>query len=291
MISRSAVALALSVAVLAPPGVSQAQQATFSSRVEMVRADVLVTDRQGAVRGLEPADFDLRDNGTRQTIELVSFDEVPLNVVMALDMSSSLTAEQMAQLRSAGQMMVSGLRQRDKASLITFTQAIRQHVPLTSRLEEVSGALQRVEPADGTRLTALVDAAYASMIVAESEVGRSLVVVFSDGADTVSWLQQDDVVEISKRSDAVIYAVATRRGGRSSFLEDITDASGGSLLEIESTKDLGQAFLKILDEYRHRYLLSYAPTGVAKDGWHKLSVRVPGRDVKVKARPGYWAEK
>jgi hypothetical protein len=89
----------------------------------------------------------------------------------------------------------------------------------------------------------------------------------------------------------VVYAVATKRGGRSEFLETLTDASGGSLFEIETTKDLGQAFLKVLDEYRHRYLLSYTPSGAAKVGWHKLSVRVPGREVKVKARPGYWAEK
>jgi len=47
--------------------------------------------------------------------------------------------------------------------------------------------------------------------------------------------------------------------------------------------------LGILDEFRHRYLVSDTPTGVAKDGWHRLDVRVKSRRATVKARPGYLA--
>jgi hypothetical protein len=48
-------------------------------------------------------------------------------------------------------------------------------------------------------------------------------------------------------------------------------------------------FLKILDEFRQRYLISYSPTGVAPDGWHRLDVRVKGRRLTVKSRTGYQA--
>ena len=73
------------------------------------------------------------------------------------------------------------------------------------------------------------------------------------------------------------------------FLEELTELTGGASYEVESTKDLGAVFLRVLDEFRQRYLLSYSPQGVSRDGWHRLDVRVKGRKVSVKNRPGYLA--
>ncbi len=61
------------------------------------------------------------------------------------------------------------------------------------------------------------------------------------------------------------------------------------MFEIEKTANLAATFLGILDEFRHRYLVSYTPKGVPKDGWHKLDVRVKNRRATIKARPGYLA--
>ena len=78
----------------------------------------------------------------------------------------------------------------------------------------------------------------------------------------------------------VVYGVSSRQGVEDSkFLEDLSELTGGATLTIESTKDLSATFLKILDEFRQRYLISYSPTGVARDGWHRLDVRVKGRRV------------
>jgi len=82
-------------------------------------------------------------------------------------------------------------------------------------------------------------------------------------------------------------SVVSRR--KPEFLRDITVATGGRLFEIEKTANLTTTFLGILDEFRHRYLVSYTPKGVAKDGWHKLEVRVKNRRATIKARPGYLA--
>ena len=65
--------------------------------------------------------------------------------------------------------------------------------------------------------------------------------------------------------------------------------TGGSVLEIESTRDLSQTFLRILEEFRQRYLLSFSPRGVSSTGWHRLEVRVKGRRGTVNARAGYQA--
>lgn len=54
-------------------------------------------------------------------------------------------------------------------------------------------------------------------------------------------------------------------------------------------KDVGATFVAALEEFRHRYLVSYSPRGAAKDGWHRLDVRVRKDGVSVKARPGYLA--
>jgi VWFA-related protein len=111
-------------------------------------------------------------------------------------------------------------------------------------------------------------------------------VVFSDGLDTASWLTSEKVVDAAKRSDVVAYAVAVRSRARPDFLRDLTSFTGGKLFEVEKTEKLDAIFLGILQEFRQRYLVSYTPRGVTKEGWHKLDVRVK-RGGTVKARPGY----
>ena len=90
--------------------VVRTQDVTFSSRIEAVRVDVLVTDNGQPVRGLGPADFEIRDNGVVQQIDLVSFDQVPLNAVLALDMSDSVAGERLDRLRAAGNAVLAGLK-------------------------------------------------------------------------------------------------------------------------------------------------------------------------------------
>ena len=82
--------------------------------------------------------------------------------------------------------------------------------------------------------------------------------------------------------------MAVRGGSKPEFLRDLASFTGGRLFEIEKTANLETTFLEILDEFRHRYLVSYTPRGVAKDGWHKLDVKVK-KGGTVKARPGYLA--
>jgi hypothetical protein len=114
------------------------------------------------------------------------------------------------------------------------------------------------------------------------------VIVFSDGLDTSSWLAPEAVLDTARRTDAIVYGVAVS-GPKDDFLRDLTASTGGSLIEIQSTKNLGPVFLRILEEFRQRYLVSYSPRGVPPGGWHRLEVRVKRRGAAVKARPGYLA--
>jgi VWFA-related protein len=173
----------------------------------------------------------------------------------------------------------------DRAALVTFNHAVSLGSPLTKDVAAVRSALNL---ARGSGQTALVDGAYAGMILGESETSRALLLVFSDGLDTASWLSSVAILDAAKRADIVVYGVATAGGG-SPFLRDLSAYTGGSLIQIMSSGDLRMTFLRILAEFRQRYLVSYSPRGVATNGWHRLEVRVRNRRAIVKARPGYLA--
>ena len=276
------VALLLWAGTVAPPR----QTPTFSSGVEAVRVDVLVTQNGRPVRGLRPADFALEDNGVSQAVDLVSSELLPLNVILTLDMSASVAGEPLDQLRRAGRALLDGLRTGDLAALVTASHVVAMGAPLTADFERVKRALDSSEAVGDT---SLIDASYAGMMLGESDVGRALLLVFSDGLDSSSWLSPDEVLDIARRCDAVVYGVAVGQAPKSNFLRDLSDVTGGTHIEIESTKDLRAVFLNVLDEFRHRYLVSYSPRGVSKGGWHQLTVRIKGRTATVRARPGYFA--
>jgi VWFA-related protein len=279
--SRLLFAIAAALAMLTA-GV-HSQDVTFSSRVEAVRVDVLVTDNGQPVRGLSAADFEIRDNGIAQQIDLISFEQVPLNVILAFDMSDSVAGDRLERLRSAGAAILAGLKKEDQSALVTFSQSVSLLSPLISDVAQVMRALGR---ANGQGGTSLVDGTYAGIQIGESDAGRALLIVFSDGLDTSSWLQPEKVLDAAKRSDVVAYAVAVRSPAKPEFLRELTSFTGGRLFEVEKTDNLDTVFIGILEEFRQRYLVSYTPRGVAREGWHKLDVRVK-RGGTVKARPGY----
>jgi VWFA-related protein len=253
-----------------------------------VRVDVLVTDRGQIVRGLQPSDFEVFDNGVPQDVDLVIFERLPLKAVMVLDMSDSVAGDRLEHLRAAGVMLLDQLAPDDESALVTFSHVVTIDAPLTVDRARLRAALQR---ADGFGRTALVDATHTAIVIGESGVGRFLLIVFSDGVDTSSWLSPASVLDMARRTDVVAYFVSAGEKRKATFNHELTSLTGGSFIEIASTKDLSATFLRILEEFRQRYLVSYTPRGVSTGGWHRLEVRVKGRRVTVQARPGYHAGK
>ena len=224
------------------------------------------------------------DNGVAQRIDHAAFEEIPLNVVTAIDGSSSVEGDRATRLREASTALLAELKTEDRAGLVVFAETVAIRSGLTSDREAIRAAI--AAPFQGGQ-TSLVDAAHACLLLADSEPGRALVLMFSDGIEVSSYLSADTLLQTAKRSNAVVYGVSPRSPKRPPFLRDLAEASGGAFVEIESTQEIEQTFKKVLDEFRHRYLLSYSPTGVARGGWHKLSVRVKSPGSVVKARPGY----
>jgi len=261
---------------------------TFGTRIESIRVDVLVTEGGQPLLGLGPDDFELRDEGVLQDETFVSSEELPLNLILALDVSGSVAGEPLDHLRSAGRALLDRLEAEDRAALVTFSHQATVREPLSHDVTHVERALARVEPLGET---AAIDGSYAAMLLAEAEVGRDLVIVFSDGVDTSSWLTAAQVLEAARYADVVVYGVTLRGADRPELLRGLSDLTGGALLEVDSTRNLTGVFVRILEEFRHRYLISYTPRGVSREGWHDLEVTVKGRRATVRARAGYVADR
>ncbi len=257
----------------------------FKSRVEVVRVDVLATSGGKPVTGLTAADFDVRDNGVLQQVRLSDAGVSQLDVILALDMSASLTTERLEQLRAASDALLNQLRSDDRAALVTFDEAVMVRRALSSDFTAIRAALRAGKR--GNR-TSLIDAMSAGLALAEGGDRRTLLLAFSDGLDTSSFLDPETVVDVAKKSSTVVYGLSTSSPSRTpAMLREIADATGGEVLDGTSRR-LETAFTEILDEFRQRYLLTFSPDRMSSPGWHKLDVRVKRRGVTVKARSGYF---
>jgi VWFA-related protein len=179
------------------------------------------------------------------------------------------------------------LRPEDRAQLLTFSQTVVRRQRSTSDVSLLRAALDGVRPAGDT---SLYDGAFAATTLGESSDGRNLVLLFSDGVDTASWLSADQALTAARRANVVVYSAVVRGESSLTFLGDLGRLTGGDVIEVESTRDLRGRFQTILDEFRQRYLISYTPRGVERRGWHDVMVRVKGRSVDVRTRPGYQAD-
>ena len=267
------------------PGVPLAgPDQAFSSRTIGVRVDVLVLDGGKPVAGLTAADFELRDNGVLQRVDVVDSVDVPINAVLALDTSASIEGRPRQDLIAAGETILDRLKPVDRAALVTFDHSVTPAVPLTDDLPAVRTALRGIQPRGRT---SVMDGVYVALATTVEQPGRFLLVACTDGNDTLSWIRPSEVLDASRRTNAVVYAVTTSDGRRSEPLKRLADATGGQMLQVSSSRDLQAAFERILTEFRTRYVLAYSPDGVAPGGFHRLEVTVPRRRASVKARNGY----
>jgi VWFA-related protein len=280
------------------------QTRVFRTGTEIVRVDVLVTDGKKPITGLTSADFELRDSGVLQAIGDLQVSEVPFSMVLALDTSSSMTGTPLQQLQQAAKAAIQALRADDHAALMTFSEAI---VKPTDWVDEPPRLMAAVDNLKAAGATSLFDAAFAAL--QQRDHGRrQLLILFTDGSDTSSWLPAQAALDMARRVDTVVYCVALssapqgdsaldRRSGirltgpqpvlsSHNFLYELASQTGGQELWA-SVGGLPATFESVVTAFRTRYVLAYTPEGVPTSGWHPIEVRVKGRPATVTARPGY----
>jgi len=266
-------------------GTAAAQEVlTFASGTEMVRVDVSVVRDGKPVLGLQAGDFEVRDNGVVQSVEITDDDAKQVDAVLALDVSSSVAGAPLQKLKAAAHALVDVLRPEDRLSLLTFSSQVQLAVsPDDSRLR----AHQVIDATRAHLTTALYDAAYAAVMAADPTRGRPVAIIFSDGEDHGSWLAPGQVLRAAEASELVVHAVVSQRvESEMAFLHELVATTGGHEWRADFG-ELREVLLSVLEEFRTRYTLRYDRSGVPPAEWHELEVRVSRPGVEVRARRGY----
>lgn len=269
----------------------------FKSRVDVIQVTATVVDANGRlIKGLTKADFRVWEDGDEQPISQFTDQRVPVSLGVLLDASDSMRGQPMADARVALDRFVTDLLEPDdEAFVATFS-----HFPKLAALwrrppSAVAHALDDVQPSGGT---AIYDAlASASSLFDRRAHARAAFVVVSDGADTASDRTLQQAVDVIRRTDTFVYAIAIDDGQgapgsriNADALREITGMSGGYTEVVRSAAELGPATARIADELNTQYTLGYSSTRRPDGAWRTLRVRVNKPDTFVRARRGYYAD-
>ena len=209
---------------------------------------------------------------------------------MAIDISGSMT-DSIGDVKAAVKQFLGALRDEDTVMVLAFNNSVftvaRPEVTREARLR----AVDRLAPWGGT---ALYDAVIQSVDLVSHKSGRKAVVVFTDGDDQDSRVNEDALERRLKTNDAVVYTVGQGRGVKDQDfkrrLEAMATTSGGRGFFVHGRKELNEAFQSIVEEISHQYVLGYTPTNAARDGsWRRLEVGVADTHDWLRYRQGYLA--
>lgn len=279
-----------------------AQEADIRVDVRLVRVLATVKDAGGSLVGsLSRDDFQIFDNGTPQQIAIFERQtEQPLSVALLVDTSGSTAKDLKFEVDSVTRFLhalFGGGNPQDTVSLYSFNYDVVQHKTFTRNENALNGMLRQLRGEGGT---ALYDAIYLASRELQRRQGRKVLLIVTDGGDTVSSQDYHSALNEAQLADAVIYPVlvvpiagdAGRNLGGEHALTNLAKSTGGRVFEPTLGNSLDAAFSDILRELRTQYLLAYYPHDVplTKDRFHRLELRVHRPQLQVIARNGYYGE-
>lgn len=263
---------------------------TLSSDVDVVQVVATVTDEQGRfIPNLAMDAFRIWENDVPQPVTHLIGQDSPREVVVAVDMSSSMT-DAMPQVRQAVRAFLGALRPDDHVTLLAFNDAV---FTLARRESDPAARARAVERLAPWGSTALYDMLLKAMDLLATRRGRKVLVVFSDGEDQSSRAALEDVQRRAETNDAPVYLIGQGRGASDQKLQDLLEKtarmSGGRSFHTQDVRELQDVFAAIVLELENQYLLGYQPHNSVKDGsWRRIRVQA-GKDHRVRARQGYRA--
>ncbi len=278
---------------------------TFRVDVKLVNVFVTVTNDQGGpVATLKKDDFELLEDGRKQNIAVFNREsELPLSIVMAIDTSLSTRKDLKLELESARRFAHSIVRPIDGMALYQFSEVVDELVPFTADLRRVDRGIDRVHLGSAT---AMFDALYLGSEALQKRQGRKVMVVITDGGDTVSKVNYAAAVRAAQEAEAIVYSIivvpieasAGRDIGGEHALIQLSEDTGGKHFYATSMEQLDRAFRQISDELRTQYLLAYYPSQRLSDSeFRRIEVRVnpaaalASGATKVRHRTGYYTSK
>lgn len=304
-------ALGLSSASLAQRSSEQAQRGDDVVRIGVtdVRLPVSVVDKKDRfIFELSKDDFQIYEDKRPQEIKhFQAKSDIPLDIAILLDTSSSVRGKLKFEKESAVSFVQTVLqRRRDRVLFATFDNLVALHQDFTDSTELLSKAIDsnKIKAKGETRL---YDAIYR---VCEEKMGadrthRGVIIVISDGDDTISDRSLEDAIAIAQKREVTIYSISTKAGGffgvsagtvknaEDKALQKLGDSTGGKVYFPGDQLALERNFRSITDDVRNQYIIVYEPDNQNFDGSHRaIEVRVVNpryKDMKVRSRRGYIA--
>jgi len=291
----SIVALTLSAAAAL-----DAQQ-RIRSGVELVELNVTVTDGSAKyVSGLTEDDFDVYEDGAKQKLTFFSATQQPISLAILLDTSASME-ERMGIAQEAAIGFTRQLHKDDQAEVIDFDSQVRVLSPFTSDGASLEKAI-KATTANGS--TSLYNAVYIALkdlkkvkAANTAEIRRQAIVLLSDGDDTSSLIEFDQVLDLAKRSETVIYCIGLRQGeiARREFkeaefvLKQLSNETGGRAYFPTDARELAKIYQSIWDELSSQYTMAYSSGNPKRDGaWRRVQVRLTKQGLTARTKLGYY---
>ena len=287
--------LAATLAILVPVTVL-GQRASFKARLDLVQVTVSVTDAEGRlVTGLGKDDFQIWEDGSEQEITQFTDERVPVSLGVLLDSSDSMRGQPIVDARQALDRFVGELLfPDDQVFVATFNHLPRLAARWKRPPRTLANVLSGLQPTGGTAIYDTL--AQTAPLFDRRDNVRAAVVLISDGADTASDLTLHQALEVVRRSDAFVYAIAmdspdARASTRVNpeALRDITSLTGGYTEVVRSSADLTPATARIADELNKQYTIGFSSSRPPDGSWRTLRVRVRRAEHFVRARRGYFA--
>jgi Ca-activated chloride channel homolog len=277
---------------------------TFEAKTEIVNLTISVTDKTGQfVVGLSKEDFVIFEDGIPQRISLFEAQHLPIDMMILLDRSASMS-EALAQLRQAATSLIGSLRDGDEVTIEVFASVVEIICPFTKDFTAAEASLAGLAAKDGdTRLKlALVDALSRLDKHNSGQERRKVVILITDGEDNYPHVSDDRVMAKLQSSGATVYAIqpvkryaegeSAKRVTDAAFalLSQITNRTGGRLIKLSQALNMKIALAGISDELRNQYRIGYESSSKKPaNQWRSLNIIV--RNGRAQHRSGYQPKK
>lgn len=290
----------LAIVAASTLGVTAQQQPVFRAGVDLVHFGIVVTDKFGSpITGLGAEDFEVLEEGKPQKVTQFAGGDPsnapPLHLGFMIDLSGSMS-EDIRDVRSAAIKFLDAVERVEEIMVVDFDTEIRiaQFESDDPRLVEYIRARKPVGA-----WTALYDTLGVYLNKAVNQTGDKILVMYTDGGDTRSAINQGELIDLLKSSDVTVYSIGylehqgSARHNQQQVLHRLSSVTGGQAFFPARLKDVDKMYEKILGEIAARYSLGYVSSNAKMDGrWRDVKIRIlrPDlKDAKLRTRAGYYA--
>ncbi len=277
---------------------------TVKVDVKLVNVFVTVTDAHGApIGGLTKDNFVVKEDGHEQKVAVFDKESaVPLSIALAIDTSLSTRHDMPLEQASAKRFVHTILRPVDALAVYGFSEVVNEATRgFTPDVEAIDKGIDHIRVGAAT---ALYDAIYLVSRSLDKRKGRKVIVLITDGGDTISKVDYKEAVRAAEEAEALVYSIiivpiensAGRETGGEHALIQLSEDTGGKYYYATSMAQLDDAFRKISDELRTQYLLAYYPSQhTSFSEFRRIEVKTVGTadaaDYRVRHRAGYYTVK